>query len=46
MEDDNYSSIMEAKQTKYTITKAYRPITLMETLAKLLSGCISEFLSY
>ena len=30
----------------YTIAKAYRPITLMETLAKPLSGCVVEILSY
>ena len=30
----------------YTVAKAYRPITLMETLAKSLSGCVAEYLSY
>ena len=30
----------------YTIAKAYRPITLMESLAKQLSGCVAEILSY
>ena len=30
----------------YTVAKAYRPIMLMETLAKPLSGCVAEYLSY
>ena len=30
----------------YTVAKPYRPIMLMETLAKPLSGCIAEYLSY
>ena len=38
--------LQKLNKPDYTIAKAYRPTTLMETLAKPLSGCVAESLSY
>ena len=40
--------LWKPNKPNYTIAKAYRPITLMKTLAKAkpLSGCVVEILSY
>jgi hypothetical protein len=33
-------------QPDYSVPKAYRPITLLDTMAKLLSSCIADNLTY
>ena len=38
--------LRKPNKPNYMVAKAYRPITLMETLAKPLSGCVAEILSY
>ena len=38
--------LQEPNKPDYTIAKAYRLITLMETLTKPLSGCVAETLSF
>ena len=38
--------LWKPNKPNYTIAKAYRLITLMESLAKPLSGCVAEILSY
>ena len=38
--------LKKTNKPDYTVAKAYRPITLMETLSKPLYGCVAEVLSY
>ena len=38
--------LQKPNKPDYMVAKAYRPITLMETFAKPLSGCVAEILSY
>ena len=38
--------LQKPNKPNYSVVKAYRPITLMETLTKPLSGCVVESLSY
>ena len=46
MENHHHSGPTKPNKPDYIVTKAYRPITFMETLAKPLAGCIAEILSY
>ncbi|KAG2360085.1 hypothetical protein BDR07DRAFT_1290669, partial [Suillus spraguei] len=43
---DEFIAVCKPGRPDYSVPKAYRPITLLDTMAKILSSCVADDLTY